>query len=64
MKARHCLIFMAILFLLIPAIRYAREAGSSKDEQMNREVIEWYIEHKKPPYDQYESYEEYLENRE
>lgn len=61
MKARHCLILMAILFLLIPVIRYAREAGLSKDEQMNREVIEWYIEHKKPPYSHYDSYEEYLE---
>lgn len=61
MKARYCLILLAILFLLIPAIRYAREARSSKDEQMNREVIEWYIEHKKAPYSHYDSYEEYLQ---
>lgn len=64
MKARYCLILMAILFLLIPVFKYARETGTVRDEQRNREVIEWYIEHKKPPYDQYESYEEYLENRE
>lgn len=63
MKARYCLILMALLFLLIPVFKYARETGTTRDEQRNREVIEWYIEHKKPPYDHYESYEEYLENR-
>lgn len=64
MKARYCLILLAILFLLIPAIKYAREAGTSKDEEMNKEVIEWYIEHKKPPYSHFNSYEEYLEGTE
>ena len=63
MKARYCLILMAILFLLIPILKYARETGTARDEQRNREVIEWYIEHKKPPYDHYDSYEDYLKNR-
>lgn len=60
MKVKHCFILLAILFVAIPAVYYAKH--SVDVESTNRKVIEWYIENGKKPYSQYASYEEYLED--
>lgn len=60
MKVKHCFILLAILFVVIPAVYYAKH--SVDVESTNRKVIEWYIENDKKPYNQYASYEEYLED--
>lgn len=60
MKVKYCFILLAILFVVIPAIYYAKH--SVDVESTSRKVVEWYIENGKEPYRQYSSYEEYLED--
>ena len=62
MKVKHCFILLAILFVVIPAVYYAKH--SVDVESTNQKVIEWYIENGKEPYNQYANYEEYMEDNE
>lgn len=51
------IVLILLIILLTPVII---ERSTAVTEATQEKVIRWYIENKKAPYKQYDSYEEYL----